>query len=165
MTEARFMEMFGVSKRTMANWKKKNWIRGGRYLEDGTYYIPNSARPPYSRRSTRCKYKGMYNSLLNGIRSGKDVFPALYGITDTMFQAYISYLVEEKYIRPVVEEGITYYIPLEKCVERRGLASSDVKRTLREGIEIVSPLVEAGARGRSEGTTNAILDRTMGKAG
>ena len=155
MTEARFMEMFGVSKRTMATWKKKNWIRGGRY------YIPNSARPPYSRRSTRCKYKGMYNSLLNGIRSGKDVFPALYGITDTMFQAYISYLVEEKYIRPVVEEGITYYIPLEKCQERKGLASSDVKRTLREGIEIVSPLVEAC----SEGVTNAVMDRTMGKAG
>lgn len=162
MTEARFMEQFGVSKRTMANWKKKNWIRGGRYLEDGTYYIPNGARPPYSRRCTRCKYKGMYKSLLNGIRSGKDVFPELYGITDTMFQAYISYLVEEKYISPVVdEEGITYYIPLEKCMEHKGLASSDVKRTLREGVEIVAPLVKAC----SEGAMNAILEQKMGKAG
>lgn len=156
MTETKFMEENKISKKQMKSWKEKNWIRGAHYLEDGTYYIPEGAIKPYSKRNRKLKDGiGMYSSLINGISQGLDVFPELYGMHPDRFLVFINALIELKFITTIEIDGITYYTALPKCKECGVLSTSKTRKFIKASLDTLSPAIEA----TSKGITSAVLNK------
>lgn len=152
MTKEAFMARYDVSKRRMESWLKKGWIRGARILEDKSWYIPESAIPPYAARNIKCAQGvGMYASLLSGCAKGLDVFPALYGMHENRFDFYMEQLIKMEFVAKREIEGVCYYMPLPKCAEYHTLPVREASKFLKNALET---LVEAGAKGM----VSAILD-------
>lgn len=149
MTKQEFLERFDkVSARQLDRWLEKGWIRGARIAEDGSVYIPTGAKPPYARRSTKCKGgTAMYVSLATGIGRGLDVFAALYDMDEACFDAYMQALISMGYVTTYETEGITYYHPLPKCADFKDLAPSKAARVMRSSAQALSPALEAVVRG------------------
>ena len=152
MTKEAFMVRYDVSERRVDSWLKKDWIRGARLLEDKSWYIPESAVPPYAARNVKCAQGvGMYASLLSGCAKGLDVFPALYGMHKDRFDFYMEQRIKLEFIAERKIEGVCYYMPLPKCAEYHALPVREAHKFLQNALET---LVEAGAKG----VISAILD-------
>jgi len=109
MQVAEFQNKYGVSKRTVNKWLKKGYIPGAvHHVENNCWEIPDSARCPYTEQ--RAKSRETINlSIIKAATKGKQVMPALYGISDDEFQLYINNLINANYIYSFEEDNVIYY--------------------------------------------------------
>ena len=141
MTKEEFMKKNNVSKEAMERWLKQGWIRGAYSRKDGTVFIPDSAIPPYSKRSTRCKGIAIYYSIIKGCSKGYDVFPELYNMHPDRFDHYVDNLVELNYIKKANIGGIMYLHPLPKCGEFENMTPNRAKRVIQVALETLPYLI------------------------
>lgn len=152
MTVEQFLEKYeryNVTRRRLEGWLKKGFIPGAR-TENGIWYIPAGAQVPY----TRARAKGgiaLYKSIVRACAGGYGVCPALYGESPERFRIYVNQLIQAGYLIPHTIEGIDYYAPSLKCLEAGDLTDRELTAMLKKGVEILSPAIEAAAKGAVKG--------------
>lgn len=108
MTVKEFAEKQNVKENTVYKWIESGYIAGVARTGKDCYYIPNSARKPY----TKCRAKtgdAILKSIVTACNQRCGVCSALYKISEAEFQCYISDLLDNKYITKYTEDGVTYY--------------------------------------------------------
>ena len=133
---------------TVLDWCKKGYIRGLKKSPDGSYILPISVKPPY----TKCRSKGdaIYTSIVKGVINGFDVCAALYGIDEAEFNAYIDELKSIGVLDSYLDSrtGIEYYRHTLKSTEFSKLKTNKIKKhiaaiklniNLNVGLNVISP--------------------------
>lgn len=140
MTINEFISNYNIkNKRIVLDWIKKDLIPLADVEKD---YIPDSARPPYTRARAR-NSKSIYISIVKASYNRRHVMPQLYKICEDEFRGYISRLIQAGIIEARISDGIEYYDAT--------LTVNNIKRNY------ILKAIEAVSAGVSEGTTKAIL--------
>lgn len=148
MTMQDFMKKNNVKGATMDRWLKNNWIRGAKLLPSGDYSIPEGAIKPFTRRSIRCRdTTGMYKSIVNGCAQGRDVFAELYDIHPSRFDFFVERLEKAEFLEKRTIDGVTYLMPLEKCIEYKDRSTAAIAKHISVFLEAMSPAIEAFGKG------------------
>ena len=152
MTAEQFLEKYArynVTRRKLEGWLKKGLIPGARQ-EGGAWYIPAGAQVPYTRTRARGGI-ALYKSIVRACAGGYGVCPDLYGESPERFRIYVNQLIQAGYLIPHTIEGIDYYAPSLKCLEAGDLTDRELTAALKKGVEILSPAIEAAAKGAVKG--------------
>ena len=127
---------FGVSKDTVWDWCKKQYIRG---VETdpvtGEYIIPESAKKPYTKHGNP-KGDGIYTSIVKGILQDMDVCAELYGMDQGEFDKYIGELKAAGVIDTYVASstGIEYFCKTMKSADFSKFTKNKVRKVLSQFI-------------------------------
>lgn len=139
-----------VSVKTVTKWLNDGYILGSYFdQENNEWFIPNSARPPYTRARAKAR-QSIYRSIVKAAVKRKNVFPKLYNITQQEFDSYIRILVDAGYINLRVEDNVTYY---DETLTSRNFLLLKIKSI----NEIVSVHIES----ISNGVTSAMLNNNL----
>lgn len=106
-----FMKKKGIKRRsTVEGWLKKDYIPGSHQGSDGQWFIPENARCPYTDRGN-CTPDGfgIYKSLVKAYSKGKNVVPALYGITPEKLNSCNRTLLDKGFIKEEHLDGLIYF--------------------------------------------------------
>ena len=116
MTIKEFMNLFDLkNESTVIKWIKDGYIQGAyRDEKANEYFIPNLARPPYTKARAKTT-DAIYKSMVKACIKRKGVCAKLYKLDDIEFQAYIQDLAEAGYIRIEVQNNIEYYFATIKA--------------------------------------------------
>lgn len=135
-----FMNNYGIKKKeTVIKWILEKLIPGADLATD---YVPDSARPPYTKARAK-DTDSIYYSIVVASHKRYHVLPKIYKICDDEFNGYISRLVEANLISIRVTDNITYYDtpPTTKKCNRKFILKA----------------IEACSKGISEGVATAML--------
>lgn len=106
MTITTFMNNYGIKKKeTVIKWILEDLIPSA---DIGKDYVPDSARPPYTRARAKSS-DSIYYSIVDASRKRCHVLPKIYKICEGEFNGYISRLVEANLIVIRTTDNITYY--------------------------------------------------------
>lgn len=138
-------------RKTINEWLKKGYIRGAKQNEKTKeWYIPTEAMIPYTRHG-RPSGTAMYKSIAKGVSQNRDVFAALYGISEMRFKQYTDIMIEKGYLKAYESEGITYYVPTLETEKFINMPNSKIIATLGElASKIVSETVNVYVKNKME---------------
>ena len=153
MTIKEFMNLFDLkNESTVIKWIKDGYIQGAyRDEKANEYFIPNLARPPYTKARAKTT-DAIYKSMVKACIKRKGVCAKLYKLDDIEFLAYILDLAEAGYIRNEVQNNIEYYFATSKSQEF--IKCAKPQDILKSYIGVVT---ECAAKG----ITSAYLEKAM----
>ena len=106
MTIEEFMINYNIkNKKKILNWISEDLIPGANIKNN---YVPNSARPPYTKARAK-NSQAIYHSIVLASSRRYHVLPKIYRICEDEFNGYIKRLVEANLISVRVTDDITYY--------------------------------------------------------
>lgn len=146
MTLDDFVTKCGKSDKTVRSWLEKGYVPGAYIIEDtNSWYIPDSARVPYTKRKPRNGGVGMYKSIAKAVSEGYGVCAELYhNVSQQQFEMYTKQLIDAGIITFYSKDGIIYYETTLKTADFLKMRGKALQNAL-EG------LVEAGVKGAVEG--------------
>lgn len=137
MTVEEFAEKNKTTEQIVLNWIKEKYIPGV-VDNGGVYFIPLSARRPYTRRRAKTG-TAIMKSIIKACDKRYGISAELYGISEPEFQDYITTLEKKRYISSYKEDGITYYnatLDGKKCITE----TSTAKNLINLGNVVASAL-------------------------
>lgn len=135
-----FMKNYGLKeKKTVIKWINKALIPGANLSKN---YIPNSARPPYTKARAK-NVSSIYCSMVKACLERRHILPKLYRLCDDEFNGYIEQLVRAGLITKRTTDNIQYYDAT--------ISATQYKK------KFILDAIEACTRGIAEGTTNALV--------
>lgn len=145
MTTDTFMRNYGIKKKGLVTkWITEELIPGANLDED---YIPDSARPPYTKARAK-NAKSIYYSIVIASHNRQHVLPKLYKICQEEFNGYINRLAQANLIDIRVTDNITYYDAT--------LSATDVNK------KFILDALERCSKGIAQGVTEAALKQASG---
>ncbi len=153
MTIKEFMNLFDLkNESTVIKWIKYGYIPGAyRNEESNEYFIPDLARPPYTKaraKTTNAIYKSIVKACIN--REG--VCAKLYKLNEVEFQVYIKDLAAAGYIRIELHNNIEYYFATNK--------SNEFLKS-KKSQELVKSCIGFITESAVKGITSACLEKVM----
>ena len=141
MTIEEFMKNYNIKKKeTVVKWISDQLIPGASLSKD---YVPNSARPPYTKARAKTA-DSIYYSIIKGTRNRLHVLPQIYKICPEEFNTYIEQLEKAELIVRRITDDITYYDLTMKAMNCTKKMVLDIIRSCSEGIAkgITAAMVE-----------------------
>ena len=136
MTIIRFAEINHVSTKAVHNWISKGYIPGATDT-----FVPNSARPPYTKARAK-KGESIIKSILTACNDRYGICASLYGISNAEFDAYMQSLMDSGYITQFEDDGLTYYnITAIGVGLLRNWNRSNVLGAIQAGAGVVAAIV------------------------
>ena len=103
MTIDEFATRTQTKKITVISWVSKGFIPGAH--DD---FVPDSARKPYTKARAKTG-ESIIKSILKACNARMGICAGIYGITETDFNTYISWLINGGYIMSFEADGLKYY--------------------------------------------------------
>lgn len=95
-------------RETVIGWLKKGYVPGAYQKDNGEWFIPERAWPPYTEARAKNQI-ALYRSILIAIKNFKYPLASCYSIPEADFNDSIEILVKLGFIAVNVENGISYY--------------------------------------------------------
>lgn len=141
-----FMDRFELTnKKTVLGWLEKGYIPGAFLSDDGEYWIPDAALPPYTKARAK-NSDSIFKSMLKGVVKRRYLLPELYKMSKAEFNWYVSTLEKAGLIAVEKIDNIDYYRPTMKTKE---YLNDNTK--MRALLKQFQPLVESAFAGTTQG--------------
>lgn len=153
MTIEEMMKKTGAKKKTVQTWLKNREIPGAEPLDDGTWYIPESARRPYHPHcGAGSSLRAIHTSMVNACLKGCHFTYKTYGLSRDEFDACIGRLERADLLEVHLRDGIPYYDPTLKSM---GMAEAPLAKLQK----FVAQCLGEVAKGAAYGVAKAYLDK------
>lgn len=107
MTIQEFAVKCGTKEATVVKWLEEGYVPGTKKV-DGVFYIPQSARKPYTKNRAKTG-SAILKSIVKACDLHLGICAAVYKIPEAEFSGYIDALLRSQLISECQDDGITYY--------------------------------------------------------
>ncbi len=115
MTVQEFAAKCETTEATVVKWLEAGYVPGTTKV-DGVFYIPQSARKPYTKKRAKTE-SAILKSIVKACDLRLGICADLYKIPEAEFSGYVDALVHSQLISACQDDGITYYNITDKGIE------------------------------------------------